>query len=109
MKQAIPALGILMLLAGWPVSVGAKTLIEIMDIIKTEILKPFTIFLFVLATAVFLWGVIEMLAHPDSEDARSAGRRHMIWGIVGLFIMLAAKAIIRSVCATFGIACPPLE
>ena len=84
------------------------TVAGIMNVIKSEILDPFTTFLFVLATAVFLWGVIEMLAHPDNEDARSTGRRHMIWGVIGLFLMLAVKAIIRMICATFGFTCPPL-
>ena len=71
------------------------TLKQIMDLITNEIITPFTAFLFVLATAIFLWGVIEMLANPDNEDARSTGRKHMIWGIIGLFIMLSAKAIIK--------------
>lgn len=110
MKQAVSALGVLTLLVGGPVSVWAVSHYSatgIMDVIKTEILTPLTVFLFVLATVIFLWGVIEILAHPDNEEARSTGRKHMIWGIVGLFIMLSAVMIIRTICATFGISpCP---
>lgn len=108
MKQAVAALAILMLLAGGPVFVSAQTFTGIMDVIKTEILDPLTVLLFVLATAIFLWGVIEMLANSDNEEARTTGRKHMIWGVIGLFIMLSVKVIIRMLCATFEITCPPL-
>ena len=105
MKQAFSALAIFMLLAGEPVSVLASshyTVTGIMNVIKTELLDPFITFLFVLGTAIFLWGVVEMLANPDNEEARATGRKHMIWGIVGLFIMLSVRAIITVLCNFWG-------
>ncbi|HHD92141.1 MAG TPA: hypothetical protein ENL06_00775 [Candidatus Portnoybacteria bacterium] len=49
--------------------------------------------LFALATVVFAWGIIEMLAGAGDTEKVEAGRRHMIWGIIGLAIMLSAWGI----------------
>lgn len=46
------------------------------------------------ALVVFLWGVVEFIQGAESESARTTGKRHMFWGIAGLFIMVAAYAIL---------------
>ena len=66
-----------------------------MNTIITQILRPVVNLLFVAATVGFIWGVIEYVAKSDSEDGRTIGRRHMIWGIVGLVIMFTAVAVVE--------------
>ena len=56
-------------------------------------IRPAIIFLFVLATVVFIWGLIEFVASADSEEGRTRGKRNIIWGIVGMAIMFATGAI----------------
>ena len=63
--------------------------------IKTKILFPIETLLIVLATLFFLWGVVEFIAGASSEDKRTQGKRHMIWGIVGLAVILGARGIIK--------------
>ncbi|MEK7090123.1 MAG: hypothetical protein AAB930_00895 [Patescibacteria group bacterium] len=108
MKQVRIVLALLWLLTTGPVSVwAASTVTGIMAVIKNQILTPLTALLFVVATVIFLWGVVEMIASGDNEEARSTGRRHMIWGIIGLFIMLSAITIVKVLCASFGVTnCP---
>lgn len=68
------------------------------------ILNPTIALLFGIALVVFLWGVAKFIwASADNEGDREEGRRHMIWGIVGMFIMVAALGIISIVTNTFGI------
>lgn len=68
------------------------------------ILKPITGLLFVLATAVFLWGVVEFIWKSDSDtDSRKTGQQHIMWGIIGMFIMVSVVAIINIFTGTFGI------
>ena len=77
------------------------TLEQIVEKIRTEVINPLISFLFVAATAVFVWGVIEYLWGSENEEARSKGRRHMFWGIVGLLIMFATGAIMQVFCFFF--------
>ncbi len=78
-----------------PLAAGAKSVYEIIDVVIAEILDPLTTLFFVAATVLFLYGVIEYVAGAANEEARTTGRRHMIWGLSGLLIMLATKVIIK--------------
>jgi hypothetical protein len=54
----------------------------------------------------FLWGGFLFIRGADSEEDRNVGRRHMIYGIIGMFIMLSVFGIINILLGTFGIAVP---
>ncbi|MCF7835689.1 MAG: hypothetical protein K9M15_01030 [Candidatus Marinimicrobia bacterium] len=56
--------------------------------------QPFITFLVVLTVAIFIWGLVEFVAGSDNEEKRSTGKRHLIWGIIGLFIMFAVWGVI---------------
>lgn len=71
----------------------AKTIDEIIAITTSNILQPFVSFLFALAAILFLWGVVEFLINRDNEEERDTGKRHMIWGLIGLTIMLSVNGI----------------
>lgn len=60
------------------------------------IIQPAMLLLFGVALLVFVWGVVQYLwgLNVKGKDA-AEGKRHMIWGIVGMFIMFAAVTILR--------------
>ena len=66
----------------------------IIEKLKTKILFPIETLLIVLATLFFLWGVVDFVAGAASEERRTKGKRHMIWGLIGLAIILGARGII---------------
>ncbi|OGF74016.1 hypothetical protein A2Y47_02450 [Candidatus Giovannonibacteria bacterium RIFCSPLOWO2_12_43_8] len=72
----------------------AKTIDEVIAIVTTEILQPIVLLLFALATILFFWGVVEFLINRDNEEERDKGKRHMLWGIVGLVIMFSVNGIL---------------
>ncbi|OGF63389.1 hypothetical protein A2926_00285 [Candidatus Giovannonibacteria bacterium RIFCSPLOWO2_01_FULL_44_40] len=72
----------------------AKTVGEIISVVETSILVPIISLLSAAAALLFLWGVVEFIAGAASEEARTTGKRHMIWGILGLVIIGGAWAII---------------
>ncbi len=74
--------------------VYAKTAEEIIGIFSRELLRPIELVLFAFATVIFLWGLVEFIAHPDNEDKKTTGKRHMIWGLIGLAIMFGVSGII---------------
>lgn len=43
------------------------------------------------------------ISNADNDEARSIGKKHMVWGIVGIVIMVSAYSILRMVAATFGV------
>jgi hypothetical protein len=68
---------------------------DIINKIEAEILYPLIGLLFAVAVAFFAWGIIDYIFNADSEDKRATGKRHIIWGLVGLFIMSAVVGIIQ--------------
>jgi len=50
--------------------------------------------LFVIATLVFLWGVIQFIAKSGDEAARNKAKAIMTWGIIGLAVMAAVWGIV---------------
>lgn len=68
--------------------------------IKSEILNPVVGFMFALALLYFVYGMYEFIAGADNEDAVSKGREHMLYGIIGMFIMVSAFGILKLICNT---------
>lgn len=59
------------------------------------IINPIIILGFTVSFIVFLWGIVEFLAQGNNPEKASNGKRHMVWGVVGLFIFIASIGIIR--------------
>lgn len=77
----------------------------IIDRLFNIIIIPLISIFFLIATLVFIWGVIQYLMKADSADARTTGRTHMVWGIVGLTVMFVAVGILRVICNFFSESC----
>ena len=71
--------------------------------VNTFILNPFIAFLFAVALAYFVYGVIEFLMNGDSDEARSTGKQHMLWGVIGMFIMMSVFGIMQLIITTLGV------
>lgn len=59
--------------------------------------------LFVIATVVFLWGIVKFLTAAGDEAKLKEGKKLMTWGILGLVVMLSVWGIVRAVVNTFGL------
>lgn len=69
--------------------------------LETFVINPLIAVIFAGALVVFLWGLIEfLLAYKIDEEKRSNGKWHMLWGIIGIFIMVAINAIIALIIRT---------
>lgn len=67
------------------------------------IVNPIIYLLATLAVVYFMWGILVFIRNADNPEKRSEGFEHMKWGIIGLFIMVSAKAIINIILATIGL------
>ncbi|OGZ05243.1 MAG: hypothetical protein A2845_02930 [Candidatus Lloydbacteria bacterium RIFCSPHIGHO2_01_FULL_49_22] len=70
--------------------------------ISTYILNPIIALLFALATVYFIYGVVAYIWNPDNAEMRDKGRLGMIWGIIGMFIMVAVFGIMRFLISSIG-------
>ena len=62
--------------------------------ISTKILNPLIVLMFAVGILVFFWGVFQVIYHADDEEEREKGRNHMIYGVIGIFIMVAVNTIL---------------
>ena len=76
------------------------------DKIQTAILFPLISIMMGVALLVFLWGVFQYIAGAEGEEARKTGRKHMLFGIIGLVIMVSALALLKLAAGTFDIPVP---
>ena len=76
--------------------------------INKEIIAPIILLLFVLSLAMFFWGVADYIRGSGSEEVRKVGRDHMLWGLIGIFIMVSAWAIIGILLSTVGVSNPTM-
>ncbi|MFH1608854.1 MAG: hypothetical protein ABH951_02435 [Patescibacteria group bacterium] len=67
------------------------------------IINPLIVLLFAVALMFFLFGVFEFFSNGESEDKKTKGKSHMIWGIVGLTIMMGVWFILGVIMDTFNI------
>lgn len=81
-------------------------MIELIYKINDAIVNPLIVLLLAIATVVFFWGVFQFVLGAGSEEARATGKRNMIWGLIGLFIMVGVFGIIQIILGTFGVAPP---
>ena len=63
--------------------------------IKEYILNPIIGFMFAVAVVMFIYGIVEYIWSADNEDKVSDGKRHMIWGIIGIFVMIGVYGILN--------------
>lgn len=78
-------------------------MLELLNRINEVILNPIIYLLFAVALLVFLWGIFQMINGAASDEARSKGRQNIMWGIIGMLIMVSVYGILNIVLNTFGI------
>ncbi len=67
------------------------------------IIYPLITLMMAIALVVFLWGAFEFIQGAAEPAKREVGRRHLLWGIIGMLIMVSALAILNIATGTFGV------
>jgi phosphate starvation-inducible membrane PsiE len=65
--------------------------------INANILNPVIGLMIAFALVFFLYGLVEFISGAANEEKREQGKRHIIWGIIGLFIMLGVNGLLKIV------------
>lgn len=76
---------------------------QLINKITYAVVNPLIALMFAGAILVFMWGLIKFIKNADNETEREIGQKHMLWGIIGLAIMLSAVAIVNVIKGLFGV------
>ncbi len=102
MKKIISTFSILYLLAiAIPVLAETpKNFKALIDMIISGILRPLVPFLVGLAVVVFIYGVITLMLSEGGEK-KEEGKQFMLWGIIGIFVMVSVWGLVAILSGTF--------
>ncbi len=71
-----------------------------------NVVKPLFEVLMAVAVFIFIWGVAQLIINKDDASVRSTAGMHILWGVVGFFIIFGVFGIIRVVADTLGVSVP---
>lgn len=59
--------------------------------------------LIVLATVIFIWGLIWYIGSSGKEDKQKEARSIMVWGVIILFVIVAVWGLVEVIGSTFKV------
>lgn len=61
------------------------------------IVNPLIALIFTAGLLVFFWGVVQFLIalNAGGTSSKEDGKKHMFWGLIGMFVMVASWAIFQ--------------
>jgi hypothetical protein len=71
--------------------------------VNRYITNPLIILMFAAALVYFLYGVFEFLMNAEDAEARETGKAHIMWGVVGMCVMLGVFTLLHMIERTLGI------
>ena len=78
-----------------------KSLIE--SKILPLILDPAVDLLIAAAVVLLLYGVVKYISSGDNEEERKKGKDLIVYGIIGLFVMVSVWGLVNILTGTFGL------
>ena len=72
----------------------------VVNLIIEGILQPLVPFLIGLAVVVFIYGVL-LLMLSEGGEKKEEGKQYMLWGIIGIFVMVSVWGLVAIVSNTF--------
>ncbi len=67
------------------------------------IINPLILLVFAGGFFFFMYGLVNFLWNSREGEIATEGKQHMLWGVVGMFIMVSVYGIITIITGTFGI------
>ena len=100
LKKVLATGGLLLLL---PAVALAQTGVEGLLTKLGRLIDIATPVVFALALLAFFWGLAVYIFNQGNEEKKGQGKNIMIWGVIGLFVMVSVFGIVRILRETLGI------
>ncbi len=75
---------------------------QLLNNIWTYVVEPAMMVLFAAGMVVFMYGLVQFLWQLKDGHGHDEGVKHMLWGVVGMFIMVSVWGIIALIINTIG-------
>src|SRR3989344_2732580 len=69
-----------------------------------DILDDVIVLIVALAVVMFIWGVLKYITAGESEDKIREGRNYIIYGIIGIFVMVSVWGLVNILVNTLDLA-----
>lgn len=74
--------------------------------ISENIINPIIGIVFFGAFVIFTYGIVKMISSEEGSEESKNGKNSILWGVIGMFIMLSAFGIIRLISNTLEVPDP---
>lgn len=81
----------------------AATISSIINTAKNTVLTPLITLLIISTTVIFIWGIIKYISAASDSKKIGEAKQFMLWGIVGLFVIVAMWGLVKIIQTTFEI------
>jgi hypothetical protein len=76
---------------------------DIVGKLTSALINPALALIFSVGLLVFIFGLTEFIWGLSQESSKKEdGKRHMLWGLIGMFVMMSAIAIIKVIAGIVG-------
>jgi len=83
---------------------------DLINKVDYYVINPIIYVLFAFGLFMFVYGVVEFmhaLSKGGSKETLDQGRGHMLWGVIGMFIMVSVFGIMHLISNFFGFGLGP--
>lgn len=77
------------------IPVAEASVLTVVKSITKVVVNPLIVFLFALATVYFIVGLVKYLLQPDNKEVNEQSKSQMLYGVIGMFIMVAVFGFMR--------------
>jgi len=78
-------------------------LMSLMGRINKFVVNPLIVLMFSVALVLFVFGLFNFFGSKEDTEALAKGKSHMLWGIVGMAIMVSVFGIMNFITGTIGL------
>ena len=76
---------------------------QILNNFVDYIINPAILVIFAAGFLLFFWGLVQFIMDLNSGGEHEEGKQHMLWGVVGMFVMASVYGIIALLDNTFDL------
>lgn len=74
----------------------------LLDKLITYVVNPAILLVFAAGFMVFMYGLLEFMWNLNSGEASREGKQHLVYGLLGMLIMVSVYGILKIIDDTFG-------
>jgi uncharacterized membrane protein YidH (DUF202 family) len=85
------------------IAYASESMDQFMNNVDKLIINPLILLLFALAVVYFIYGLLEFLLNSENDEKKTTGKTHMLWGVIGMTIMMGVFMLMNIILNTFNI------